>query len=215
MTPAQIISIAQARTKKRGATTLDVTNELLMVIQDLCGLARWDWRKKITNILLTIGTQAYDMNASGVDMQDLEEIETVNLALAPTDVKRIVRVFDHNRQAAIRASTDTGEVANYFRASGAPNQLVVHPRADGTTANHVLEITYWAIPPGPLDPGGTLVDTVPLVPAYLHRALVKGLEAQILRYTLGEDNVNYTNAQAEYTAQVSSVMPQAVSRNQP
>ena len=64
---------------------------------------------------------------------------------------------------------------------------------------------------GPLtDDLGTLLTDVPLVPPYLHRALVKGLEAQILRYALGEDNQNYINAQTEYTAQVKSLMPLSV-----
>ena len=41
------------------------------------------------------------------------------------------------------------------------------------------------------------------MPPQLHGILVKGLEAFILRYTLGEESEKYTNAKAEYDAKIT------------
>ncbi len=211
MSPATIISIAQKRTKMRGATTIDVNNELLMVIQDLCRLAKWDWRKKTIDIPLAVNTQVYDLVFWGLN--DLESIEAVQLIDPNLNISTVVKMTDHHEQGVVLANTEQGKPKKYFQQFGHPQfpnifAMIIYPRADNEYgAGGYLKITYWAIPPGPLDPAGVLATVVPLVPAFLHGPLVKGLEAQILRYTLGEDNANYIAAQTEYTTQVKSLLP--------
>ncbi len=215
ISPETIIDVATRRAKVRGNTDLDLTNELLIVIQDLCGLAKWEWRKRVADVPLASNTQIYDLSdatavAPGFDMSNLETIETVQLIDENLDVSTLVKVVDHHEQGQVLVNTEQGKPKKYFAHPNHIYSLVIYPRADNVYSTANLKIVYWAIPPGPLDPNGTLSAVVPVVPAYLHRSLIKGLEAQILRYTLGEANASYIAAQTEYTAQVKALMPTAV-----
>jgi predicted AlkP superfamily phosphohydrolase/phosphomutase len=58
-----------------------------------------------------------------------------------------------------------------------------------------MQIGYWAIPNLTSD---SLPEAIPLMPAFLHHVLLKKLEAQIFRYTLGEGAQKYQAALSEY-----------------
>jgi hypothetical protein len=84
----------------------------------------------------------------------------------------------------------------YFLRPGAFLVLCLTPVPD---QGYPISIDFWSVP--------KIVDAIdeqiPLVPAFLHHVLLKCLEAQIFRYTLGEGAAKYQAAMGEYTALVA------------
>jgi len=80
----------------------------------------------------------------------------------------------------------------YFMMPGQFLVLAVTPVPD---RDYPLTLDYWAMPNVRPD---SMPEAIPLVPAYLHTALLKRLEAQIFRYTLGEGAAKYQAAMGEY-----------------
>jgi hypothetical protein len=70
------------------------------------------------------------------------------------------------------------------------DQFRLVPIPDGP---YKVRVALWALPDS-----SPMEESVPLVPAYLHHLLIKGLEARIFRSALGEGNAKYLAAQAEY-----------------
>ena len=58
---------------------------------------------------------------------------------------------------------------------------------------YTIRVPAWVLPDD-----SPMAETIPLVPAYLHHLIVKQLEAQIFRFTLGEGNAKFMAARAEY-----------------
>jgi hypothetical protein len=213
MSPATIIDIATRRTGKRGAQTLDINNELLIVIQDLCGQRRWSWRKQTVDLTLRATQQIYsfidwDYNIGDIayNLPDIEKLESLQMVLAPDNMATLDEVHSVNEQGRILNSTDTGQPLKFFQRNF--YDLVLSPTPDTPNAAFPLRLIYWAIPDTIVDSHGDLLLGVPLVPQFLHRVLVKGLEAQILRYTIGEEDPKYQATQAEYQDQLAKAAQQ-------
>ena len=80
----------------------------------------------------------------------------------------------------------------YFMMPGAFLVLCLSTVPD---RNYPITIDYWCYPNVPWD---SVSEQIPIIPAFMHNLLLKRLEAQIFRYTLGEGAGKYQAAMAEY-----------------
>src|SRR5262249_44726844 len=86
----------------------------------------------------------------------------------------------------------------YFLMPGAFLVLCVAPTPD---RNYPMTIDYWCYPNLAWD---SVSEQIPIIPAFMHQVLLKRLEAQIFRYTLGEGAAKYQAAIGEYSALVAN-----------
>lgn len=86
----------------------------------------------------------------------------------------------------------------YFLMPGAFLVLCLAPIPD---RNYPITIDYWAFPNFFWD---SVPEQIPIIPAFMHGVLLKRLEAQIFRYTLGEGAAKYQAASGEYSAMVAN-----------
>lgn len=113
----------------------------------------------------------------------------------------ITPLFERDLQtAAIYKNT-------YYPTPGYPQQYFMMPGmflvlclTPVPTTAWPVTIDYWSCPNVSFD---SLGEQIPLLPAYMHHVLLKRLEAQIFRYTLGEGAAKYQAAMSEYSALVA------------
>ena len=112
----------------------------------------------------------------------------------------ITPMFERDRQtAAIYTNSYNPSPAppcNYFLMPGAFLILCLSPVPNNSWP---ITIDYWSVP----QLVDSLQEQIPLVPAFMHHVLLKRLEAQIFRYTLGEGAAKYQAAMGEYAALVA------------
>lgn len=116
----------------------------------------------------------------------------------PSNFAEIMPLFERDLQMGAMYSNanggQPGPPRQYFMQPGKWLMLCIVPVPQ---QDYPATLDYWAAPN--IDPNdGILPDTIPLVPAFLHEVLLKRLEANILRYTLGEGATKYQAAMAEY-----------------
>jgi hypothetical protein len=194
MKVSDIIEIANQRTERRGEKTLNLKAELLGVLQEFCQEHRWYWRRKSCVINTVAATYQYDLTEQGVaNVTDFEQVSQAGVKLFDASgnvLGKLTPVFDIDQQEIYAESQDSGQPTVYWISENSTLNLYPNP-------NDVfrVRIPYWATPG--MDPD-SLPEEVPLVPPNLYRILIKGLEAQILRYTLGEGAAKYEAARTEY-----------------
>lgn len=191
-TPQQIIEIAMKRTERRGKT-LDLKAELVTVIQELVGEHRWHWRKKSVTFQTEGGTPTYDLTTipemAGLTCERVCR-EGPKLFRSGTDYVKLGAIFETDIQEEAREATTQGLPGKYFMDGQDQVHLVAIP-----DAVYKVRIPMWVQPVISPD---ELADTVPLVPAYMHHILIKGLEAHIFEFTLGEGSAKFQAAQGKY-----------------
>jgi hypothetical protein len=204
MTRQRIIELANWRTGRVGEKKLDLDGEFLGVLQEFCAEYRWYWRKRSVSFATVAGVATYDLGATQadapdqcIDALDCEEIISVKLFSAPKEYTRLIPLFDTDSQDEALEDDSTGKPGHYFIEPGSSRTLRITPIPDDA---YRLRISFWAMPNTTAD---TQSSSIPLVPGYLHRILVKGLEAQIFRYVLGDASKQYLGAKAEYEATVA------------
>lgn len=194
-----IVALATARTEQRGAKVLDLYSELLIVLEEFCKARPWPWRKKLYTFNTQANTPMYALptqKQTDGSLCDVDEIENVQIVRAADDSDLLDEVVSEIDQARRQTQDSSDQPDSYFRKLGDYTNLILSPIPDQV---YPIVLVYWAIPVDAVQ----AADPVPLVPAQLHGVLVKGLEAFILRYTLGEESSKYTNAKAEYEAQIT------------
>lgn len=199
MTVDQVIALATARTEQRGAKVLDLYGELLVVIQDFCAARAWPWRKKLYPFQSVASQPLYALptqSTSQGSLCDVDEIENVQIVQGADDAELLDEIVSEIDQARRQTVDSTDHPDSYFRSLGDYTKLILSPTPD---AVYPMVLVYWSTPVDGLVSGAA----VPLIPPQLHGVLVKGLEAFILRYTLGEESTKYTSAKAEYDAKVA------------
>ena len=195
MTVQDIITTADNRTEKRGGKVLNLANELLLVIQEFCGMYPWPWRLKAVPINTAATTPEYSMPTDGENGPcEVDDIYSVQIVGGATDIIGLDPVNEPSDQARRQNKDAQGQPTNYFRKLGDPDTLRLSPIPDGV---YPLVLAYYAIPTAPL---GTNVPSY--IHSHLHGILVKGLEATILRYTLGQEDQKYQSTKGEYDAMV-------------
>ena len=194
-----VIALARARTEQRGAKVLDLYNELLVVIQDFCAARPWPWRKKLYSFSSVATQPAYSLptqSTANGSQCDVDEIENVQIVEGADDADLLDEIVSEIDQARRQTADSEDRPDSYFRSLGDYSKLVLSPTPD---AAYPMVLAYWATPVDALTSG----DSIPLVPPQLHGVLVKGLEAFILRYTLGEESTKYTSAKTEYDNKIA------------
>lgn len=203
-TTSMLIELADRRTERRGSKTLDLNSEFVMALQFFCMELRWSWRRKLTVWNLTAGVWQYDLSASapGADAGDMQQIVKHGVRYYPnpnaSSWGELTPMFERNLQSA-------ASYQNQYAPSPAPprqyfiNPFMVFNVTPVPDQNYPISIDYWAVP-SIID---SLGEPIPLVPAFLHHVLLKRLEAQIFRYTLGEGAAKYQAAMGEYSALVA------------
>jgi hypothetical protein len=200
MTRQRLIQLADQRTRRIAQGKLNLDQEFLALLQDFCSEYYWSWRKYSVGFDTTTGTQTYDIGPSDGSEFECEQLISVKVfpdPIGPTgggeSWRRLVPLYDTDSMDYALEDTTQGPPAKYFPALGDPDSLFISPIPDNV---YHLRATYWALPNSRYD---ALPDQIPLVPAYLHRILAKGLEAQIYRFCLGEMSAQYSTAFAEYS----------------
>jgi hypothetical protein len=211
-TTASLIELADRRTERRGSKTLDLNSEFTMALQHLCMERRWYWRRKWATMALVAGTWQYDLSATspGPDAGDFQQfskhgVRIYSNASNPQQWGEITPLFERDQQSAAIYSN------LYAPRPGMPGQYFVNPflvlnLVPLPDQNYPITLDYWASPflgSGTV-PEPTLPAAIPLVPAFMHSVLLKRLEAQIFRYTLGEGAAKYQAAMGEYNALVAT-----------
>jgi hypothetical protein len=205
-TQAQLIELADRRTERRGSKTLDLNSEFFMALQEFCLERRWSWRRKTAAFSLQSGVWQYDLTQPTTgNLDDLHQFVKHGVKYypnsgAPQNWAELTPIFEKELQtAAIYTNTNVPAPAppqQYFMLPGDYLTLCTVPVPD---QNYPLTLDYWSVPNQDID---AVPETIPLVPAFLHLVLLKKLEAQILRYTLGEGTAKYQAAMGEYNALV-------------
>lgn len=201
MTVTEIKNMAEKRTEGRGKKVLDLDNELLTVSQEFCSAAPYEWRRKVFTFNTVSGTREYDLTAVNplpglTDFEQLVE-HGVSYIKSASEIVKLSKIIDPQEQTRALESTTAGEPDGYFISPSSPNVLVIRKVPDGA---YKIRCHYWAMP---LSNPQAWNGTVPVIPSYLHRHLVKGLEKQILRYTVGQADEAYKSALDEYLAGVA------------
>lgn len=196
MTRQRLIQLADSRTRRIAQGRLNLDQEFLALLQDFCSEYYWSWRKYSIGIDTQAGTNAYNIGPSNGQEFECEQIISVKLFPDPSNSskwQKLTPLFTTDEQDEALENTTQGPPARYFPALSDPDTLTLSPIPDGV---YHLRATYWALPNSRYD---KLPDEIPLVPAFLHRVLAKGLEAQIYRFCLGESSAQYSTAFAEYS----------------
>jgi hypothetical protein len=205
-TSSALIELADRRTERRGSKTLDLQSEFLMALQEFCLETRWEWRRKVVPLTLTAGKWSYDLTAiAPIPIFDLHQfvkhgVKFYPNASQPQNWCEVTPMFEKERQtAAIYSNTNFPQPAppqQYFRLPGVPLTLALVPPPD---QNYPATLDYWAVPNLDSD---AIPEIIPLVPPYLHHVLLKKLEAEIYRYTIGEGATKFQATMQRYTALV-------------
>lgn len=200
MSRQRIIQLADQRTGKIAQGKVNLDAEFVAVLQDFCGEYRWYWRRKSVGFDTVPGDPSYGLAAAdnSIPAVDCEQIIRVMAFGVPGTsashpYKKLNPILDPEAQElAIYNEEIQGPPQNYFIDPGTSNVLRLAPTPDDTYA---MRVAYWAMPNLAFD---DLSNDIPLVPGYLHRVLVKGLEAQIFRSVLGDKAPAYQVARGEY-----------------
>jgi hypothetical protein len=193
LTVDQIIEMANKRTERRGKN-LNLVTELLIAIQELAQERRWHWRKKSVKFSTVPGTSLYDLSMqSGMEGLTCERVCKEGPRIySGVNHGCLSPIFETELQEDARDSEDTGAPRHYFIDGQDQFRVVKIP--DGV---YSIRVPMWVLPDMT-----TLDGEVRLVPAYLHHALLKLLEARIFRFTLGEGTAKYQAAMGEYRAAI-------------
>lgn len=204
-TASNLIELADRRTERRGSKTLDLNGEFVMALQHLCMEKRWYWRRKFAVMQLQAGVWQYDLSQAspGPNAGDIQQFVKHGVKYYPNPPSdnqwgELTPLFERDAQAnAIYQNA-------YAPRPQPPRQYFMNPHL-------VLNITplpdrvypmtldYWACP----IIVDSLGESIPLVPAFMHHVLLKRLEAQIFRYTIGEGAAKYQAAMGEYNSLVA------------
>jgi hypothetical protein len=204
-TSTALIELADRRTERRGSKTLDLQSEFIMALQEFCMESRWEWRRKVATFNLQSGVWQYDLTAlpgATFAVNDIQQVVKHGLkfypnAGSPQNWAEITPMFEKEQQtAAIYSNTNVPAPAppqQYFRMPGIALNMAIWPVPD---QNYPATLDYWSVPN--IDPDA-VPEQIPLVPPNLHHVLLKKLEAEIFRYTLGEGTTKFQAAMQQYT----------------
>jgi hypothetical protein len=195
MLVADIISTADARTEKRGGQALNLDNELLLIVQEFCQVFPWPWRLKTVPLSTVAGIAEYALPLDGENGPcEVDDVYSVQIVGGATDIIGLDPVNEPADQARRQNTDASGQPTNYFRKLGDPTKLRLSPIPDNV---YPLVLCYWAVPGAAL---GTNLPTY--IQPKLHGILIKGLEATILRYTLGTEDEKYQTTKSEYDTMI-------------
>jgi hypothetical protein len=206
-TSSALIELADKRTERRGSKTLDLESEFLMALQEFCMETRWEWRRKFVQFDLQAGVWEYNLAGAAplpciTDLHQMVKhgVKYYPNAGTPQNWCEITPLFEKALQAgAIYTNTNFPQPAppqQYFRMPGVALTMAVVPVPDQP---YPITLDYWSVPNLTSD---EVPETIPLVPPYLHHVLLKKLEAEIFRYTLGEGSTKFQAAISRYEALV-------------
>jgi len=199
LSPTDLIQMANKRTEFRGKA-LDLPNELVMAVQELCQERRWHWRKQSIAFPTEPNVAVYDLSAlntfTGLTVERVcggyvnRRWQGPKIFDGSGGYGDLTPIFETDVQEQFRESEETGQPGRYFMDG--QDQFRLCPTPNGY---YTVRVPAWVLPNAT-----PMAETIPLIPGYLHQLLLKKLEAQIFRYTLGEGNAKYVAAKAEYDA---------------
>ncbi len=194
MTRTAIIDMANRRTKGIGAE-LDMNGEFMDALQSLCMEHWWWWKKKVVYWDTETGVSAYDLAEPESPIYELDVHKVVGVFLydASGCKTELTPIFDEAAQIEMLQNPGSGKPGVYFIIPGTLNQVQLFPAPDQP---YRVWFNFWAMPNMTVD---RLDDKVPLVPGFLHRLLVLGMECNILRTT---DYKKFIATQALYDKKV-------------
>jgi hypothetical protein len=183
-------------TERRASKQVDLNLLLNQRIQKFCQEKRFWWREKNATITTAAGDATYDLSdsATATDAADVEEIIRVILFNSASDMPVLSPIFDvETRMKALNDNTQ-GTPTGWFIKPGAITTIQLTPVPDAT---YTLLVPYWAIPES--IPTDAEDQTIPLIPVYLHHALVSGLKMDVFEFIFGPESQKYILARSEYS----------------
>lgn len=187
-----------------------------IVVQDICKRQRFWWRRIQFRFTLSVGVPTYDLTAVATTPANamteilLDEITkfTVILTASPFQVAEMTPVFDP--ETLIQMVNNTTNTSPASGTSTVPGgRYTMDPSGINTIRIDPPDLAYqafvvgWAMPNPASD---TTNDTVPLIPAWGHNAIVAGLVAKIFKFAYGTKNEKTIDAQSEYELALQDLM---------
>lgn len=209
MTRPEIIELANQQSERKAEKigTL-LPSYYRFVCQDICKRQRFWWRRIYFSFQTTPGTPLYDLTQVATTpsnaMQEIliEEITKFTLVTSPSPYQtaQLVPVFDPEALIDMVNNTSiTSPVSGNNQAPG--GRYTMDPsgvnvvRLDPPDNAYTAFIVGWGMPEPPTE---SALDTVPLIPAWGHNAIVAGIVAKVFKFAYGSKNEKTTDAQLEY-----------------
>ena len=197
MTRQEVLDLANQLTEHKAESVISLPLLYQHVLQEFCGENRFWWRKQRFSFNTAGGTPTYDLStqASTYGLKDVAIEEVVKVYLlqdsAPTLVE-VLPVFDDLTLIEAAESTLQDQPGTYtFDLNDYKTVRLI----DIPDKAYKIWVTAWMMPNPASD---TTSDTVPLVPPWLHRAIVHGMEKYIWRVVYGQEDPKTLTAQAAY-----------------
>lgn len=202
MTRSDVIEQAQELTERRGERVLNMNVLYAQGLQKFLREKRFWWRRKTLSFTSQAGVALYDLSSSANGLPgatDLEEIITVIRYTGPNDFLELDPLFEPINQeiARLDATPATDEPSKFMIEPDTYQTLRLYNQPNGALQ---YVVPYWAIPNPPVDDTS---DVIPLVPGYLHYALVDRLRRDIHLFLFGMESDKFKASDAEYQASLA------------
>jgi len=198
-TRSQLIELAHSRTERRGRD-LNLDAEILFASQEICCSRKWWWRRKVVTFATEINKAEYDLSTTAINAGDFQQFQKKGVKLydGTNCLGALDPEFDADAQdlAIVMEDKKTGKPSRLFMKPGNYLTMVLTPTPD---AVYTVLGSYWAVPDTTPDAQN---EKIPLLPPFMHFALLSRLEARINKVLLGESSQPYTVSMQEFAAQM-------------
>lgn len=194
-TVTQLVEAVSKRTERRADTKIDLRMEFFLGLDEFVIEKHYWWGKKRFNFTTQIGVNTYDISSrqfgSVSDLGQLDELILLN-ADGTTKALDLTPIIDPVGQLQAIQNGVPNTPAAYFLDTNAPLSTL-RLQAPASVAQIIMG-TYWAVP----QISDTSVETIPLVPGYLHWGMVYMLERRVYEFLYGQDDPRFEVSNARY-----------------
>jgi hypothetical protein len=192
----EIIEMVQKLTERKSENVLEPLTLYRHVLHQFCGEARFWWRKRSFSFNTVANTPQYDLSAVAttpdVSVLSAEEIIRIHYVSTTKTITELTPVFDDLTIAELIEQFDTPGLPGIWCFDGTDYKTI---RLNMPNAAYKIRVFAWMMPnPATDDPSAV----VPLVPPWLHKAIVHGMEAYIWRVSYGQQDERFVTAKAAY-----------------
>lgn len=202
MTRSEILELVNQLTERKAEGILSLPLLYQHVLQEFCGENRFWWRKRTFSFATVGSTAQYDLSTitTTPTLTDIsvEEVTRVTYIKDPSDLVELLPIFDDlTIMEALDISSSTGAPDTYTFDLTDYKTLRILPIPDKA---YTMRVVAWMTPNPATDSSS---NAVPLVPPWLHRAIVAGMEKYIWRSIYGQEDPKFITASQAYDKAVA------------